>query len=68
MLGVDSVDLVHDLKKCGLSNPWALAVKSSGSKITDEDIVNLSAFLITVRMVQYLAWLVLQLRDDHSSV
>jgi hypothetical protein len=33
-----------------------------------DDIVNLSAFLITGRMVQYLAWLVLHLRDDPSSV
>jgi hypothetical protein len=32
-----------------------------------DDIVNLSVFLITGRTVQYLAWLVLQLRDDPSS-
>jgi hypothetical protein len=33
-----------------------------------DDIVNLSAFLITGRTVQYLAWLVLHLRDDPSAV
>ena len=33
-----------------------------------DDIVNLSAFLITCRTVQYLAWLVLHLRDDPSAV
>ena len=33
-----------------------------------DDIVNLSAFLITGRTVQYLAWLVLHLRDDPSVV
>jgi hypothetical protein len=33
-----------------------------------DDIVNLSAFLITGRTVQYLAWLVLHLRDDPNAV
>ena len=33
-----------------------------------DDIVTLSAFLITGRTVQYLAWLVLHLRDDPSAV
>ena len=33
-----------------------------------DDIVNLSAFLITVRTVQYLAWLVSHLRGDPSAV
>jgi hypothetical protein len=33
-----------------------------------DDIVNVSAFLITGRTVQYLAWLVLHLRDDPSAV
>ena len=68
LLGNADPNFQHDLAQCGLSSPWALAVKSPGSKMAPDDIVNLSAFLITGRMVQYLAWLVLHLRDDPSSV
>jgi BRCT domain type II-containing protein len=46
LLGAASDDLEHDLQKRGLSPAWALAVKSTGSKISGDDIVNLSTFLI----------------------
>ena len=46
VLGEASLDLAHDLQKRGLSPAWALAVKSTGSKISGDDIVNLSTFLI----------------------
>jgi hypothetical protein len=63
LLGNADPNFRHDLVHCGLSSPWAIAVKSPGSKMLPDDIVNLSAFLITGRTVQYLAWLVLHLRD-----
>jgi len=68
LLGNADPNFQHDLAQCGLSSPWAIAVKSPGSKMLPDDIVNLSAFLITGRTVQYLAWLVLHLRDDPSAV
>jgi hypothetical protein len=68
LLGVVSGDLAHDLLKCGLSPAWALAVKSTGSKISGEDIVNLSTLLIVGRMLQHLAWIVYQMHDDPSAV
>ena len=67
LLGDADPNLRHDLVRCGLSSPWATAVQSAGSKMLPDDIVNLSAFLITGRTVQYLAWLVLHLRDDPST-
>ena len=67
LLEVASPDLEHDLNQCGFSSPWAIAVKIAGSKISADDIVNLSSFLIIGRTVQYLAWLVLHLRDDPSA-
>jgi hypothetical protein len=68
LLGVASGDLAHDLMQSGLSPAWALAVKSPGSKISSEDIVNLSTLLIVGRMLQHLAWLVYQISDDPSAV
>ena len=68
LLGDADPNLQHDLAHCCLSSPWATSVKSAGSKMLPDDIVNLSAFLITGRTVQYLAWLVLHLRDDPSVV
>jgi len=61
-------NLQHDLGRYGLSSPWATAAQRAGSKMLPDDIVNLSVFLITGRTVQYLAWLVLHLRDDPSVV
>ena len=65
--GSSCPDLEHDLQRRGLSSPWAIAVKRAGSKISVDDLVNLSAFLITSCTVQYLAWIVLQLCDNPSA-
>jgi hypothetical protein len=43
-------------------------VKSMGSKLSINDIDNLSIFLIVGSMLQYLAWLVDQLCDDPITV
>ena len=55
LLGDADPNLRYDLARCGLSSPWVTAVQNAGSKMLPDDIVNLSAFLITGRMVQYLA-------------
>jgi len=68
LLGVASGDLEHDLLKCCLFPAWALAVKSTGSKISGDYIVNLSTLLIVGHMLQHLAWLVYQMYDDPSVV
>jgi hypothetical protein len=68
LLGVASSDLAHDLRQSGLSPAWALAVKSTGSKFSGDDIVNLSTLLVVGRMLQDLSWLVYQMYDDPRAV
>jgi hypothetical protein len=68
LLGVASEDLAHDLQQSGLSPAWVLAVKSTGSKLSGDDIVNLSTLLIVGRMLQHLGWLVYNMYDNPSVV
>jgi hypothetical protein len=68
LLGVASGDLAHDLRQSGLSSAWVLAVRNAGSKISGDDIVNLSTLLIVGRMLQDLSWLVYQMYDDPRAV
>jgi hypothetical protein len=68
ILGVASDDLAHDFRKRGLSPAWSNVVKSTGSKILGDDIVNLSTLLIVGRTLRHLAWLVYQIHDDPSAV
>jgi hypothetical protein len=68
LLGVASGDLAHDLRQSGLSPAWALAVKNTGSKISGDDIVNLSTLLIVGRMFEHLSWLVYDMCDNTGAV
>jgi hypothetical protein len=68
LLGVASADLAHDLKQSGLSPAWAAAVKNTGSKLSADDIVNLSTLLIVGRMFQHLSYLVYDMCDNNVAV
>ena len=68
LLGVASADLAHDLKQSGLSPAWAAAVKNTGSKLSADDIVNLSTLLIVGRMFQHLSYLVYDMCDNTVAV
>jgi hypothetical protein len=66
--GVASDDLAHDFQKRGLSPAWSNTVKSTGSKISGDNIVNLSTLLIIGCTLLHLAWFVYQIHDDPSAV
>jgi hypothetical protein len=69
LLGVASDDLAHDFQKRGLSPAWSQHCQEyTGSKISGDDIVNLSTLLIIGRTLRHLAWLVYQIHDDPSAV
>jgi hypothetical protein len=68
LLGVASGDLAHDLKQSGLSPAWALVVKNTGSKISTDNIVNLSTLLIVGHMFQHLSYLVYDMCDNTGAV